>query len=249
MVVNNLLQAITFDQNYLTFKILRMKKLLYHFAAIGFFSISLLATGCSGNSDGSKNSTTSSSENDKKIEDNELKSFMLGGIYFVRGYGGKAPFDQMITSRGKDAKDIVSSGRELLILPFKPSDGGDPKGMLRSMWDINSKDDLIKTLDMLKNHKMESSYTKSWDYARYVNNVCMAYAGGYVTEDESKKLVADILPLAQQDYKNWNDYFTDFAVGRNKWDSEASQDKTMFDELSKTITQGDNNIYTILPLH
>ena len=174
---------------------------------------------------------------------------MLGGIYFVHGYGGKEKFDEIMRSAGTDDKDLVAAGREYLILPFKPSDPGNPGGMLSRAWDIKNEEGLTQTLDKLKAHSMESSYTKAWDYARYVNVVCLAYAANMVTETEAKKLVAEVLPLAQQDYKNWNDYMADFAAGRSKWDNEQSEDLAAFTELSKTITTGDKNIYTLLPLN
>lgn len=214
----------------------------------------VIFTSCKGNESKDKQgaSTTETkapTTESKTVKDDELKSFLLGGIYFTEGYGGKAELDKMLTVNGTDPGDIVAAAREYMILPFKPADGAGAKQALSSMWGVTSKETLQKTLDELKGHKMESSYTKSWDYARYVNNVCMAYAAGYVTEDESKKLVAEILPLAQADYKTWNDYYADFKAGRDKWSGGDEADKATFGALAAGITQGENNIYTILPLN
>lgn len=195
-----------------------------------------------------KESTSSSKESGKQNED-ELQSFMLGGIYFENGYGGKEKTEEFASQSGTSDDALIEGYKGLFIFPFKPAEGADIKQMLKEYWDIDSKDSLLNVLDKLKNHKMESSHTKSWDYARFVNNACMGYAAGYLTKDETTKLVGEILPLAKADYKTWDEYFADFANGRDKWNAEETADKKSLDELAANITKGNKSIYSILPLH
>ncbi len=230
-----------------------MKKTTNNFKNIliaGLFAVSCgtFLASCGGNEGKADGKETTS---DSKIQDDELKSFMLGGIYFENGYGGKSTTEDEANKNGTKPKELVEAYRGLFIFPFKQTaqEASGAKSMLNSYWDVNSKDSLVSVLNKLKSHKMESSHTKAWDYARYINNVCLGYAAGYLTEDEGKKLVAEILPLAKADYKTWDEYFADFAKGRTLWNAEESEDKKAFDALATTITKGDNNIYQTLPLN
>ncbi|PZP50376.1 MAG: hypothetical protein DI598_05700 [Pseudopedobacter saltans] len=212
------------------------------FAAISFCTL----TSCNSDKKGKsgENSSTESAKND-----DELKSFMLGGIYFENGYGGKSSTESAGSQSGTSPEDLIKGYREIFIFPYKPAEGACAKTMLSQYWDVNSKDSLMSVLDKLKTHKMESSHTKSWDYARLVNNACMGYAAGYLTKEEATKIIGDVLPLAKADYKTWDEYFADFAKGRNQWNAEETADKKAFDELSTSITKGDKSIYTVLPLN
>ncbi len=183
-----------------------------------------------------------------KPVDSELKAFMVGGIYFVNGWGGKKVVDQTAQSNGTKDADLIKSYRDIMILPFKTEDGAGTKSMLASSWDINSKAEMDSTLSQLENHSLKSSYTKAWDFARYVNNACLGYASGYFTEKETKDRVNALLPKVQLAYPTWDAFFSDFKTGRDKWDSEESADKKSYDELAGTITTGDHNIYQLLPL-
>lgn len=216
----------------------------------GTFAISCgtMFTSCGGG-DSSKSNKESSTEN--KIQNDELKAFMLGGIYFENGYGGKSATETHANQNGTKPQELVEAYSKLFIFPFNQggSEGSGAKQMLDNYWDVKSKDSLLAVLDKLKTHKMESSHTKAWDYARYVNNVCLGYAAGYLTKEEGSQLVQSILPQAKVDYKSWDDYFVDFAIGRDKWNNEETPDKKALDELAKTIPKGDNNIYQILPLN
>jgi hypothetical protein len=76
----------------------------------------------------------------------------------------------------------------------------------------------------------------------------MVYAAGYLTKGEAEKFVAAVLPLARKDFKTWDDYFADWLAGRKVWGGDESHTKE-FEDLSKTITKGEHNIYQILPLN
>lgn len=179
-------------------------------------------------------------------KDEKLSGFMLGGIYFIQGYGGQASVNNMITST--DKKEIVSNYKELLEFPFKPEDGAaDAKRMLDSWWGIKDKAGLITTFDELKKGNAENPH-RAWDYARLVNNACMAYAAGYLTKDEAAKYVAEVLPMAKKNFKTWDDYYKDFLEGRKIWKDDAAENKE-YEALVKDIMTGDKSIYKLLPLN
>ncbi len=182
----------------------------------------------------------------EKIEDEQLSSFMLGGIYFFNGYGGIDEVKEMMSSAGYTSnEELVSGYKEILEFPFDSSQGSGIKSIFRNMWDITDKTSLLETLEDLKTR--EYKY-KSWDYARIVNNACMGYAANYLTKDEVIEIIKEILPLAREKYKNWDAYFTDFNLGRVDWNSKDEESEA-FEFLSKNITKGEQSIYSILPLN
>jgi hypothetical protein len=208
------------------------------FVMILCMGASLLTTSC-----GSKNS----GEGSEKLADAELSGFMLGGIYFINGWGGNEEVTNLVKQNaGEDKEEIIKQYKDLLIYPFKPEDGDGAKQTLSAAWEINSKADLEKTLKELQNDP--ASKHKAWDYARLVNNVCMGYAAGYLTKEEGASYVSSTLPLAKAAYKNWGDYYTDYNEGRKEWNPE-DEDGEAYDKLSKEITKGEYSIYTILPLN
>ncbi len=188
-------------------------------------------------------STQSCSE--KKIEDDQLKGFMLGGIYFIHGFGGIQNVKNMMSSSGITSKaELAQAYKEVLEYPFKKEQASGCKNTLKSSWDITDKASLLKSINELKT---KESKHKSWDYARIVNNVCMGYGAGYITKEEGIKIVKEILPIAQKEYATWEKYYTDYNLGRADWDPESKNDP--FEKLSKEITKGDKSIYNILPLN
>ena len=183
---------------------------------------------------------------EKQIEDNELSSFMLGGIYFLNGYGGTDAVAKMMKDANYNTDtQLVSGYKEIFQFAFQKSQERDIKNMLKSMWDISNKNELLTSINDLKtrDHKY-----KAWDYARIVNNASMGYAANFLTKEEVKQIVQEILPLAQQKFENWEAYFIDFNKGRIDWNSNDSQGEA-FEEIAKTITTYENSIYKILPLN
>lgn len=222
------------------------KTFLFSLAAVVCISFA----SCRGDkgTDGSKAGTEQAENNDSdKLKDDKLSSFMLGGIYFIEGYGGQTAVNGMITT--DDKEEIVSSYKEMLEFPFKP--GGESAGAqssLKNMWGINDKEGLIKTLGELKVGNVEKSTHKAWDYARLVNNACMGYAAGYLTKEEAEKYITEVLPLAKKAFKTWEDYFVDFNAGRKAWGGDPNGDKG-YEDASKEILKGDKSIYKLLPLN
>jgi len=210
--------------------------------------ISFASCGGDKRTDGAKTNTETAENKDAdQLKDDKLSSFMLGGIYFIEGYGGQSAVDGMITT--DDKQEIVNNYKELLEFPFKPgSDAPAIKNTLKSMWGINDKEGLIKTLGELKTGNVEKSTHKAWDYARLVNNACMGYAAGYLTKEEAEKHITEVLPLAKKAFKTWEEYYTDFNAGRKAWGGDPSGDKT-FEDASKAILKGDKSIYQLLPLN
>ncbi len=182
----------------------------------------------------------------KKIEDEQLTGFMLGGIYFIHGFGGIDNVNRMMASSGyKSNEDLAKGYKKLLEFPFRNNaqERTSCRSTLKNYWDITDKASLLETLESLKTKEFNH---KAWDYARIVNNVCMGYGAGYITKDEGIKIVNELLPLAREKYANWEEYYTDYNLGRADWDPDSKNDP--FEKLSKEITKGEKSIYNILPL-
>ncbi|WBU89573.1 DUF1266 domain-containing protein [Cellulophaga omnivescoria] len=181
-----------------------------------------------------------------ELKDDTLSSFMLGGIYFIHGYGGANSVESMMSNAGYTTnEELVSGYKEIFEFPFETSDSSGAKRVLKNSWDITNKESLLEALKDLETR--DYAY-KSWDYARIANNVSMGYAAGYLTKEECLSILANTLTLAKEKYKDWDTYYQDFDKGRNDWNSEDPE-KDSFETLAKVITKGDKSIFNILPLH
>ncbi|TWF35373.1 uncharacterized protein DUF1266 [Chitinophaga polysaccharea] len=222
-----------------------MKKTVL-FAATIAAALAFTACGSEGKKTGSDSTTAQSAAPvSASVKDEKLSGFMLGGIYFINGYGGVDAVNKMINST--DKAEIVDSYKQILEFPFKPDDATGAQGMLRNAWNISDKESLVKTLDELTKGDPKNTH-RAWDYARLVNNACMGYAAGYITQGEAEKYIAATLPLARKDFKTWDDYFADWLEGRKAWGGDQENNKT-YEDLAKTITKGENSIYQIQPLN
>lgn len=102
------------------------------------------------------------------IEDERLTSYMLGGIYTLTGYQGEVEgIIDMFENNLPDttASDFLSQMQEgyteLLIFPFK--DGTQKSSILRELnnsWGINNKEELLATLEELKNGLHQTKFEK-----------------------------------------------------------------------------------------
>ena len=181
-----------------------------------------------------------------EIKDDQLSSFMLGGIYFIHGYGGIDTTKKMISDSGSTTNEEIADGyKQIFEFPFETSQGAGIKQILSEMWGIENKATLLEQTEILKTR--EHDY-KAWDYARLVNNLVMGYAAGYVTKEEVIAIIKDVLPLAREKYATWDDYYKDFNLGREDWSSE-DPDKASFEDIAKNITNGEDSIYSIIPLN
>ncbi|WP_075343835.1 DUF1266 domain-containing protein [Tenacibaculum agarivorans] len=179
------------------------------------------------------------------LEDKELSSFMLGGIYFFNGYGGVEVVSKMMSDAGYITDEQLINGyKEIFQFAFEKSQGSGIKRMFKSMWNINNKKELLASINDLKTrtHKY-----KAWDYARIINNASMGYAADWLTKEEVKEIVQEILPLAQNKYEDWKTYYEDFNKGRIDWNTEDPEAKS-FEKIANTITTYNNSIYQVLPL-
>lgn len=181
-----------------------------------------------------------------ELKDEKLSSFMLGGIYFIHGYGGSSDVESMMTNAGYSSdEELVGGYKEIFEFPFEKSDSSGAKRVLKNAWDITSKESLLETLEDLKTR--DYAY-KSWDYARIANNVAMGYSANFLTKEESTAILADVLAIAKTKYDNWDTYYEDFDKGRKDWNADDPE-KESFETLAKTITKGEKSIFKILPLN
>ncbi len=86
---------------------------------------------------------------------------------------------------------------------------------------------------------------KSWDLARYVNNVCIAFQADYLSSDEAIIWLSKVTPIARQHYDNWDTYFKDFNLGRLFWTGGKS-DGADFNGVASGMLQGDYSLYKYL---
>lgn len=182
-------------------------------------------------------------------KETELKGFMVGGPYFMYGFGGVSAVESMTEKNGTEKEDLVTSYRDLFILPFKRDEqAADVKATLKEWWDIDSKQKLMTCIEDLKTQQDSANPHKAWDFARIVNNACMGYAAGWLTEEETKKYVAETYDLTQKKFKTWAEFLDDYNAGRKTWNPE-SEDAAQFDKVTADMLKNPNGIYQLLPLH
>lgn len=215
------------------------------FSAAMAVAIGFSACGNGGKTYNDSITTTITTTSKVALKDDKLSSFMLGGIYFINGYGGQEEVSKRIT--GSDKSDIIDGYKQILEFPFQTDDAAGAQNMLKEAWGITDKASLLKSLDELTAGDAKNPH-RAWDYARLVNNACMGYAAGYITKVEAERYISAILPAARKDFKTWDDYFADWLAGRKAWGGDESHTKE-FENLANTITKGENNIYQILPLN
>lgn len=110
------------------------------------------------------------------------------------------------------------------------------------------KDDRDKLAFVKKNlNAFSAAGIKSWDYARYVNNICMGYSAGYLSESEGNELLQKVVVAAQKDYENWKAYFTDFKLGRSFWNGDDS-DSEFIEDVEDISNNNAYNIYKYMHL-
>ncbi len=187
-----------------------------------------------------------SGSDSNSIKDEQLSSFMLGGIYFFNGYGGESNVKKMMSEAGYTTKsELIHGYKEILEFPFDKAQASGIKSIFSSMWDITDKASLLASIEDLKSRDGDF---KSWNYARIINNACMGYAAGWLSKQEVIDINASVLPLARKNYKNWDDYYSDFEKGREDWNENDPQ-AASFKKLAKNMTKGEDSIYNILPLN
>lgn len=203
-----------------------MKKRVLKIVTVLAFGIVLLSS-CKGTLE-KETTTGDDTEQTEKKSNDELKGYMLAGIYTINGYGGIEAVEENVGN-----SDENEAYAQMLGFPFEKGTEG-VKETLSNMWDINCKEDLTKKLGELLND--EKSKYKAWDYARLVNNVNMGYAAEYLTKEEGNQWINKTLPKAKTAFKTWEDYHKNFMEGRKSW-SPDDEDTATFEELAKEITK------------
>lgn len=178
----------------------------------------------------------------------ELKGFMVGGMYFYNGYGGVSETQKIVNQYGRDKTATINAYKELFILPFKSDQAASAKSTLKEWWNINNKEEFLAVIKKLEIQKDPENPHKAWDYARFVNNVCMGFSANYLTEKEAKKYVSENLVLVQKDFKTWNDFIADFNEGRKIWNPD-SPDIENYKQITTDMLDESNTIYQLIPLN
>jgi len=185
---------------------------------------------------------------EEKVEDTQLQSFMLGGIYFMNGYGGIQEVEKMMTDAGYTSNsELISGYKEIFEFPFgtSTSEASSSKRILKNYWEITDKGSLLASIEDLKTREADH---KAWDFARIANNVCIGYSAGFLTKEECYPILSETLTIAKTTYDNWEIYYNDFDLGRKAWNANDPQKKS-FEKIAKEITTHKNSIYKIIPLN
>lgn len=181
------------------------------------------------------------------LNEDELTGFMLGGIYFIDGYGGMDELvDILVNDENLTDDEELLIGYELYLeFPFDHSQAAESESYLIDYWDITNKTSLLLQMEELKSRE---HYYKAWDYARMVNLAAQGYSAKYLTQDEVREALAEILPLARAKYKTWEAYYDGYNDGLKDWDAQSEQ-VSSFGKLSHEILTHEKSIYNLVPLN
>lgn len=114
---------------------------------------------------------------------------------------------------------------------------------------LDDDDDVYADLRFVRDNfdKFSKAGIKAWDIARYVNNVNLGHAAGYLSDDEGVEMAKKALTEAQKYYDNWTDYFNDWNLGRGFWGGDNS---AAFDKVVNEILDKENayNVYNYMAI-
>lgn len=182
-----------------------------------------------------------------ELDEDELTSFMLGGIYFIDGYGGMDELvDILVNDENLTDDEELLVGYELYLqFPFDHTQATESASYLVNYWDITNKTSLFLQMEELKNKEHNH---KAWDYARMVDIAAQGYSAKYLTKDEVREILTEILPLARAKYDTWEDYYDGYNAGLKAWDAESEQ-VILYGKLSHDILTHEKSIYNLIPLN
>ncbi len=208
---------------------------------------------------GSKNEkdTTSEKGDAKKensiteITDETFFGFMLGGMYPAAGFGGVNTVMPMVMEKvtvDADSKEFLGQlqlgYKEVFAYPFVAEQKSGAISTLSSMWGITDKASLDKRLNEL----IDNKHSKAWDLARYVNVINLAECAGFITRTEGDEMVKKIVPVAKQNYNDWDTYMKDFNTGHKEWAKDNDEPDPGFEKASQELLTTKNSVYKYLKL-
>ncbi len=218
----------------------------------------VIAIACSLNAcksgDEKKSTTTDKTETNAgsatEITDETVFGFMLGGMYPAGGFGGVSTvmtqIDPQLTAdigSKEYVEQMQKAYQSVFAYPFDASQKGDAISTLKQMWEISDKASLIKELDVL----IDAKHSKAWDLARYANLINIGENAGYISKAEGNELVKKIVPIAKQNYNDWETYMKDYNAGRKTWDPN-DKDEVGYEKASMELLTTKNSIYKYLKL-
>lgn len=183
----------------------------------------------------------------RAIIEQELRCFMLGGIYFIYGYGGIDSVVKIIkqsTRKIADHDAFLNAYKEILVFPFEKDQEKGMKEFFETRWDIFNRENLIETIQRFKTREGKH---KAWDYVRIAQIAAMGYACSYLNEKEVKDHLLELLPIVQERYDDWSSYYNDFLQGRATW-SPNDEEMPIYKEIVSNLTTFERSIYGMLPL-
>ena len=157
-----------------------MKKLILSFLAC---SLLFSCGGSKSNPDSPENTT---------IENATLHQELFGGVYIIAGYGDLSAASQVSSKPGdKDfLQDLDKFYSEYYLFPFNPSsDASGAKRMLSNAWDINSKEDLVKTGEGLLSDGHAKKFAKHFEFLKNNQGADTDLAKVSVSKDLDKDLL------------------------------------------------------------
>jgi hypothetical protein len=221
-----------------------------------FIAIVCGVVACKSSDKKGKDNTSNKDVNNKEtkateITDETFFGFMLGGMYPAAGYGGVStvmPHIMQNVTADVDSKeylDQLQSGyKKILTYPFVAEQKSEVKSTLSSMWGITDR----ATLDKRLNELIDPKYGKAWDLARYVNVINLAECAGFITRNEGNELVKKIVPIAKQNYDDWDTYMKEFNKEHQKWAATNDEQDPGFEKASLELLTTKNSIYKYLKL-
>lgn len=104
-------------------------------------------------------------------------------------------------------------------------------------------------LQFVKDHYEEFSPAgiKAWNIGLYVYIVNLGYSAEYVDAVNGKSLIMEQLKIAEEHYKDWTAYFSDFMLGR-EFSGVAKSENEVYRTAIKGMLQGHYSMYSYMPL-
>ncbi len=187
---------------------------------------------------------------DNKIKNDNLTGFMLGGIYFIHGFGGVGSvYNNTVQAEGSEptAAEMEKAYVENVIYPYTTSQGSQISSMLQSDWNVNNKEEFLKTEEWLLNegHQKEFDTLKN----AFTQNGGDSAA---IAKLDAKKLKLDLNKETLKKRATFiKDHLSEFGnAGIKAWDIARYVNMVCFGYATGYITKEEGNamVAKILPV-
>jgi hypothetical protein len=87
----------------------------------------------------------------------------------------------------------------------------------------------------------------AWDFGRYINLCRSGFNVGWLSLDEAWDRIIPAARLLQASYNSWDDFASDYVIGRNFWNAGSIPENEMIRALIKGLERPNGGLWASIP--